>query len=153
MNKFLSYLAKLFNRRKDKKETNIHVKKNIPILYLHINGEKQAFLVDTGASSCVIDKRQFDLSEYYALWDTEIKSGFGDVQNVYTYSIPSMIDDTLFFITFVAADLPICDAMSAETGVKIIGVIGSEFFSKYKAVIDFKNLKLELYDIPRNRIK
>lgn len=118
----------------------------LPIIILKISGQDFNFLLDTGSNSGYIDK---------ALIDTKVVTDFTDTEHTTestgidgkTLNLP-IINITLSTQkgptmngNFIVRDMS--DAFSVvkqNSGVTIHGILGSDFFQKYKYIINFNEL-------------
>jgi hypothetical protein len=114
------------------------------------DGFQGMWIVDTGASKTVLDS---NLSNYFTPTETpltEIETmGIGNSKIETTAGII----DTIFFDGARFSDLqvalidlsPINKLYKKYTNETITGLIGSDFMVRYKAVIDFSKMIMQLY--------
>lgn len=110
---------------------------------------KMSFVIDTGASTSFISKDSIDRigKKYKDFFEfkEEICSANKSVSGSEAYSVRFFYDNSVFITNFTVMDInSIIDYIKREYGITISGVIGSEFFNKESADIDFKYYKLKL---------
>lgn len=113
-----------------------------------INGTKGYMIIDTGASVTVADNRLFPAG---CEEETEIQlqSGgvTGAISDVRTVSAGQFCvgDLELQDIRIAVIDLDyVNDMYRKHLHREVLGLLGSDFFMIYRAVVDYPNLKLEL---------
>ncbi len=121
---------------------------NFPIIKIKIRGKFRYFLVDSGANINVIDYESYRTlvgeSEVHFKGDCGI-SGVGTAEKEETVSI---IEDTIqinsdkFTEEFsLMKDWSLArDKISTASGLNIVGILGSEFFTRAKWMLDFEDL-------------
>lgn len=110
---------------------------------------KMSFVIDTGASTSFISKDSIDKvgDKYKDFFEfkEEICSANKSVSGSEAYSVRFFYDSSVFITNFTVMDIDsIISYVKREYGITISGVIGSEFFNKESADIDFKYYKLRL---------
>lgn len=115
---------------------------NLVFIKTKIQGKEAIFLLDTGASSTFIDVNQI---EKYDLIAQEIPgalvNGIGGVTSYYQIVNTSLIeiDSKKYYVNFNASDLGnVVKTFKDEYGFTCLGILGSDFFEKYGAVIDYE---------------
>jgi hypothetical protein len=121
-----------------------------PFLNLKVNGKKCRFLVDTGASKSVIDKKYFEdnfgkqhlktvKQETTGLHSSTAESYYGKIkgieigsQKIINYSIAA-VDLSHVNMVYRKAKKP-----------KISGILGSDLMLKYKMIVNYGDLKIYL---------
>lgn len=136
--------------------TNILVNKEakLPYIVIRINKKDYKIMLDSGASTSVFDisvLKEFKKECELKLVNTdELVTGFGDTQqDIEIYEIPLMINDRLYFTDVAFANLGLTDYLQDEYNLKLIGVLGMDFFMKYKCILNFYEKKL--YGIFNNK--
>lgn len=129
---------------------------NLPILTFKVGNEPINFLFDSGMMQSTIDIRVLELLKLPYKKHDKTFSVYGITGN--TLDLPSVLMDveykgTIYEGHFVAQDLSgSMDMIKQEYGVRIHGVIGTDFLSKYNYVIDFQRMlvynKKSLIKIP-----
>ena len=116
---------------------------------MRVNGAMGTFLLDTGASNSVIDKRalpQFKIASQNLLRsETAIGAG-GDV-TLSSYAISGLsINGRNFALKQIsAADLsPVIFALARDTRIRLDGIIGQDVMIAFDGVIDTKSRTLFL---------
>ena len=114
----------------------------LPVVTFYNGHKKLNLLLDTGSSECVINKTCLD-----SIWYQETnscKEVFGMEGNAVRNSVISTIisySGLKFDVDMVAMDMTQAfAAIKKESGVTIHGILGSNFFTRYKYVLDFDKL-------------
>lgn len=114
----------------------------LPVVTFYNGHKKLNLLLDTGSSECIINKTCLD-----TIWYKETdsyKEVFGMEGNIVRNPVISTIisySGLKFDIDMVAMDMTQAfDAIKKESGVTIHGILGSNFFSRYRYVLDFDKL-------------
>lgn len=114
----------------------------LPIVTFRNNNRRFNFLLDTGASTSVINSTILSEIKYNK---TEFKGTvFGmegnQVESPLIY-IELTYKDKQYSDTFQCVDMTAAfDSVKQEYGVTIHGILSSHFFEKYKYILDFKDL-------------
>lgn len=113
----------------------------VPFVYATINGQRELFLIDTGASVSMLDKTFCDdAGIYYAASGVEIIGVNGaSVPQKLTGRIPFQLDSIPYSARFSVQDMT---SLRRAAGRNIKGLIGSDVLSAYHISIDFKNYEL-----------
>ena len=137
-------------KNKEIPKESISIKKympgNLPVITLTNNGIALNFLIDTGSNiSHIIPSVLKDIKGNKIQNNNEI-AGIGAITNE-SSSIEVKVKDTLskeYDITLVISKGLENSAKYIEqsTGVKIHGLLGTDFLQKYQYVIDFKTLEV-----------
>lgn len=114
----------------------------LPIVTFRIGEKKANFILDTGANASVINKCILDKIDHEVLDKTHTVMGIeGIASENPCVSINLKYRDQYFQEEFQAIDMSgVFSAMKQESGVVVHGLIGNAFFTKYKYVLDFKDL-------------
>ena len=120
-------------------------KVDLPILQITCNGKTFNFLIDSGANNSVItidDLKDFN----YKMLDKKGKSYGVDGNQVETTSALVKIyhDDLCFEEIFQLFDVKGFKELERTTGMKISGVLGNSFLSKYDFILDYEKFLLYL---------
>lgn len=113
--------------------------------------KKLNFIIDTGASSCFIDKNVISLLDNKKLAEKDddevVYSASGLTESeVVKYYLDFYYENSNFNAKFAVIDLSEPIAYIKETnGVTIAGMIGSDFFKQTKTKIDFESLKIKIH--------
>lgn len=128
--------------------TNILIDKEakLPYLKVRINSNDFNVMLDSGASTSVFDisvlkefKKECELELVNI---DEMVTGFGDTQSTEIYNLPLIINDRLYFTDIAFANLGLINNIQEEYNLKLIGVLGMDFFMKYKCILNFYDKKL-----------
>lgn len=130
------------------KELKLEYIKNLFFVDLKVNGINARFLIDTGASTSLID---IDESKKYEVIMKSVTNkkivGVGGVINKYSVKNISVTNnfDHEILLKLHAADLShVISAMSSD-GLNVVGVIGSDYLKYADAIINYSNNTLILY--------
>ena len=97
-------------------------------------------LIDSGAIASLLDINQAEKYGFeYILFKHDWYVGLGGRQDIYVVFNYSM---TKPFITFLGADLSQITVYFNDKNFPIVGIIGSDFFERYKVRIDFFTNKM-----------
>lgn len=117
-------------------------KNGLHFIEITLNGVKTKLLVDTGANKCLLDISQASTYNFnYVLLSEDNYVGLGGLLDIYIVCDYKVEE---FFIPFLGADLNQVQTYFIKDGIKIAGVLGSDFLQRNKAVIDFEANKLYL---------
>lgn len=147
----IASVVNLFDKRSAIKKTTpmeIQLPGNLPIIALSSKGNVLNFLLDSGSNISHI------CAEYYEALDAELLGTYEDGEvaglgatNTGITMCESTLKDTLG--NKYKVNLSISNQLSAvaknietNTGVKIHGLLGTDFLRKYNYVIDFKSLEV-----------
>lgn len=116
------------------------VKKDLLFVSAKINGISAIFLMDTGATLSVLDINQ--LGDYYLTSDVSQGdfSGIGGSNELYSLSSTTYIsiNDEKFRVDMSTSDISsVVSSLRSSIGLKILGILGSDFFSDNKVIIDY----------------
>lgn len=152
-------LVAIFNKRKKSRNyqqnqykqliTSIQTDENnkVPFIEITIGDNNYNTMLDTGACQSVFD---ISILEVIKKIHPNIEpvdydilvTGFGHQQTVEIYEFPILIKERLYYITASFAELNIIDEIEKEHNIKLVGVIGNDFFEKYKCILNYYNHKL-----------
>lgn len=112
---------------------------------IKVNGKQGNLLVDTGAAFTIFDINQAKYYGFkYNLVDENLKfvglNGQSDRYHLANYKIHH--DDNALLIHAYGADLSTLTTSFSNNGLEILGIIGSDYFTSSKAIIDYKNHQL-----------
>lgn len=115
---------------------------DMPVVTFYQGDKKFNFLLDTGSNYSHISKEAAKEIKGEIV-DTKAKvSGIGEGMTSSIYKTTISYKDANYDIDLCVTD-HLTDAFAAikkETGVQVHGLIGNQFFQKYKYVLDFKEL-------------
>ena len=114
----------------------------IPVVTFKNNGNKFNFILDTGADRSVINSIILESLVYTKSNSVYQLAGMeGNPNKVNCVNITLNYRDYVFKEEFQVANMnKAFKNIKATTGVEVSGILGSEFFRKYKYVLDFKDL-------------
>ena len=115
---------------------------NLPIVTFYQGDKKFNFLLDTGATLSVINQAALESIIHTTINKTGELYGVDGVKREVSYaSINLAYKNKDYTEEFQVLDMQeAIDQVKAESGVNMVGIIGSEFFRKYKYVLDFDEL-------------
>lgn len=114
----------------------------LPVITFHQGSEKINFILDTGSNVCVIDASVLDRIKYSKIDKQINNSGIeGSAQNLDLCIIETCYKDKTYENPYAIRDMSaVFKSIKDSTGVTVHGLLGSDFFNKYKYVLDFKEL-------------
>ena len=114
-----------------------------PIITFNQNGKKFHFLFDTGTNHNVIDSNVLKYLDYENINTEEDNtlSGMDGIRHkVNVCNITLYYKDQAYPFVYLSKDLKdTFDLFKKDFGIQLSGMIGTEFFAKYKYVLDFKD--------------
>lgn len=115
---------------------------NLPIVTFYQGDKKFNFLLDTGATLSVINQAALESITHTTTNETGELYGIDGVKREVSYaSINLAYKNKDYTEEFQVLDMQeAIDQVKAESGVNMVGIIGSEFFRKYKYILDFNEL-------------
>lgn len=120
--------------------------KNLIIINAYINEKPAKFIVDTGASISLLDKKQYKRYNFkYSVSTDERLTGFGGKSRLMqTSSVKFKLDgfDLAATYRFNASDLGDLNVALSDTNQRVLGILGSDFLKNYHAVIDYAQQKI-----------
>lgn len=135
------------NRADENKKESISFKEgldltDLPIITLYNNECKFNFLLDTGANKSIIDSNVLHKLRYTEVEGGSIIFGMeGKPVNAKYINMPLTYRNKIYEDTFQVVDMKVAfNRLKAESGVQLSGIIGSNFFQKYKYILDFDKL-------------
>lgn len=115
----------------------------MPIISFTSNGKTLNFLLDTGSTYSIINSSELDSSLIARKLDAEstvygldgVAKDGGMVEILLSYK------DRVFSVQFMSIDmLDTFAKMKSHFGVTLHGILGVDFFDKYKYVLDFNSM-------------
>lgn len=117
------------------------VEHGIPVIAAVIDGQIINLLVDSGANASYLNSTTFKPND--KVTNTFQTYGIGGVIDscacMYPIRIGSFQDDVEFALNDLSQSM---DGYHEMYGIRIEGLLGSDFLAKYKCHIDFENLSL-----------
>lgn len=118
----------------------------LPVVTFISNNKKLNFLIDTGANNSILNESVANKMKLKCrdIEDMETNTAGGNICLNKVVDLSIKFDDSrIYEETFLINNMDIAfDAVKAETGVTIHGILGSNFFAKYKYIIDYESLAL-----------
>lgn len=118
----------------------------LPVVTFIGKGRKLNFLIDTGANNSILNesvanKMKLKCEEFEGV---ETNTAGGNINlNRVTNLVIKFDDKREYDECFLVSNMDDAfNSIKAETGVMIHGILGSNFFTKYKYIIDYDSLAL-----------
>lgn len=114
----------------------------LPVITFNQGKNKYNFLLDTGATNSVINEKCLSGIKHTIIEDAvcEVYGMEGNIQTV-SYAEIDFKRDMDYKGYFQVVDMSAAfDNVKAETGVTIVGILGNDFFQKYKYVLDYNTM-------------
>lgn len=115
---------------------------NLPIATFYNGKHKLNFLLDSGSDMCHINSCLLDKLKTIPLEAKRNLTGIGNgSQECNLVNMDIIYHGVHFECNFLAADLtePF-NVLKKDTGVQLHGILGCEFFERYKYILDFKEM-------------
>lgn len=114
----------------------------LPIVTFYSGHKKLNMLLDTGSSECILNSEVLDSLVYEEKeYQKPIMGMEGNVVMNKVVTTTISYSGLKFNHTFIAVDMSgAFGKIKEESGVTIHGILGSDFFSRYKYVLDFDKL-------------
>lgn len=114
----------------------------LPIVTFYQNDKKFNFLLDTGANNSVINKSALELLEHNLVNKSTTVTGInGKPISAECVSLYLTYGNKNYEETFQAIDMSEAfKVIKEESGVSLVGILGSEFFKRNKYILDFNKL-------------
>lgn len=114
----------------------------LPVITLYQGDKKFNFLLDTGSTDNVIDSNVLSTLEHEKIEYEGTLTGLdGIVNKVSACNITFSYKKKSYAYSYLVKDMSVpFDMMKQEYCVNLHGIIGSNFFNKYKYVLDFAEL-------------
>lgn len=114
----------------------------LPIVTFYQGDRKYNFLLDTGANLSVINQATLENIEHTLLEKTSNLYGVDGINREVSFATVDLVyKSNSYTEEFQVLDMQnTIDQVKAESGVNMVGIIGNEFFRKYKYVLDFDEL-------------
>lgn len=118
----------------------------LPVVTFIGKGKKLNFLIDTGANNSILNESVSNKLklEYEEIEGVETNTAGGNINlNKIVNLVITFDDKREYNECFLISDMDeVFSNIKAETGVLIHGILGSNFFAKYKYIIDYDSLAL-----------
>jgi len=139
--------SKSFSKNKTPKTIALIHHNNLHFITVKVNGVDANFLVDTGAIVSIMDINQAKKYKFDYNVSQQSFVGIGGQTpsyNIFNYKINH--DSINLYLHPVGADLKeIVNSFVDHNSIKIVGIIGSDFFKNNEAIIDYKNKQLIIH--------
>ena len=129
-------------------EIPLTIRANIILIKLLVNNRPANFIVDTGASVSLLDRKQ--ASKYNFVWFEEYGSGelnsLAGINSMLPTGGIRLSYDLLTFrkFRFYGSNFDPLHSYLAKRNIHVLGIVGADFLIRNKAVIDYKNKKLTI---------
>lgn len=129
-------------------EIPLTIRANIILVKLLVNNQPATFIVDTGASVSLLDRKQatkYNFTCFERYGSGEINSLSGINAMLPTSGIRLGYDLLrLRKFRFYGSDFDALQNYFAKRNIRILGIVGADFLIKNSAVIDYQNKKLKI---------
>lgn len=117
----------------------------LPIVTFHNGKRKVNFLLDTGSNASYFNTKDIEKLEKYEITDkvsSGIVTGSSIIEDTHGYiRIPLEYRSNIYSDDFILYDLSDSfNEIKKGSGVSIHGILGNQFFTKYKYVLDFDEM-------------
>jgi len=123
---------------------DFRLQSNLIVIDVVVDGETQPFILDTGASNTVIDKRAADPS---AVEGVEQAVGLADCGAGNMEAVMSTVK-SLAVGNATVSDLRVAgidlDGINEKIGARVGGILGYDFLSRFRMTIDYRAKRLTL---------
>jgi Retroviral aspartyl protease. len=118
-------------------------KTGLPIVSFEQNGEFFNFLIDSGSDSSTLNSSSLNKLEYVNLEGNNDVYGIdGNKIQTYYVGVKLFSHETKFKEIFQVMDIPGLDNIYESDGIRVHGILGSNFMRRYGFLIDFTQLKV-----------
>lgn len=116
---------------------------NLPVITMYAGKKKLHFLLDTGSSNCILNAKELE-NMIYEKGETNVPmmGVTGEIRNCGTLATTTLSYSGLKFdIEFIVTDMTEAfQNIKKESGVQLHGILGTDFFTRYKYILDFDKL-------------
>lgn len=115
---------------------------DLPIVTFYQGNNRFNFLLDTGANLSVINSSALSNFQYKEVKGTGNIVGVEGIKKEVSYvNIDLNYKDTKYNEQFQVLDMQdAIDHVKSESGVNMVGILGNNFFRRYKYILDFNEL-------------
>ena len=119
-----------------------HFKKTkIPTIKLTINNKRYTFILDSGASTNILDKSFAEELKLYTTQNNIEVLGTGGVENSSKETnLEFLYNNQKFKEPFTIVNLGTPREYLLNIGIDVKGLLSADFFEKYKWMLDFNNI-------------
>jgi len=123
---------------------NFTIRKGLPMLRVNINGLNGFLLVDTGASTSILDSSVVNIYKFkvYRFIDMEVSGIGGAIGMYYTADVDLKYNDESMNVNFKSSNL-----RNVRNNLGVIGILGSDYLIKNEIIVDYKNKVLRKSNI------
>ena len=108
-----------------------------PLIEVFVNGKKTAMLIDTGSSMNIICSKKLDR---YGIDSKNVNRSVNTISgksNVFLISKTDIVVKDRQLFNFYSVDiLASCESIEAETGIEVVGILGTPAIKELGMVID-----------------
>lgn len=117
----------------------------LPIVTFYINNKGYNFLLDSGSTKSHINKKLIDSQEITCTYLTDKKDTIYGMDGIARKAIMGKITllynknsfDEMFLINDLSNTF---DIFKTQYGIHLDGILGTNFFKRYKYILDFNNM-------------
>lgn len=117
----------------------------LPLITVSVKGKSLCFLLDTGSTSNLLDKRvcEYFKRELTYIPPVEHMGIEGNKISSERVYFDFSFEEIVYRSTFATLDLSSAfDKVEADSGIQIHGILGNEFFIENEWIIDFEKLQV-----------
>lgn len=117
----------------------------VPLVQTNLNNKSCYLMIDTGASISILDINQKKDYNFKVLKNSNFVLGVGGKSNYYNLeNINLKLDTTFYNVDFKGNDMNVLvNTIENNTGIKIVGILGSDFFKQNEIIIDYSTNTLK----------
>lgn len=118
---------------------------NVPLIHCRINGKKAKLIIDTGATTSVLDLKKSEHFGYSYYADGSFAAGYGGNYELMKVSkLHIDINGVIITKGFYSKDISNINEVLGKKGIWIDGIIGSNLLRQYKVVIDYNTMTIKI---------
>ena len=125
---------------------------NLPIVPLIHNNKTFYFLLDTGSSDCIIDKKVIDEFKYEKLdlTDRYLYGMEGNIVKVDSVRVELEAGNNKISGVFLVTEMPAFENLTYQhrkvKDIKVSGIVGGSLLKEYGFIIDYADFNLKMYE-------
>lgn len=121
--------------------------KNHYFIRVKLNDREANMLIDTGSAASFIDINQAKYYDFEFRESEVVFNGFGGTKESYHVSSYRFeCETTMLKVYPFGANLEGLTQSFSNKGIRFTGILGSDFFERNDAIIDYKNKQLIIYE-------